>query len=41
VGRRGEAAEEFKRAASLTRNGPERAMLLERAEACLREPADA
>jgi RNA polymerase sigma-70 factor, ECF subfamily len=39
VGRRAEAAEEFKRAASMTRNGPEREMLLERAAACLRDPA--
>jgi RNA polymerase sigma factor (sigma-70 family) len=34
LGRHGEAAGEFRRAASLTRNGPERTMLLRRAEDC-------
>jgi RNA polymerase sigma-70 factor, ECF subfamily len=34
LGRRGEAASEFRRAASLTRNGPERVMLLRRAGDC-------
>ena len=33
-GRYGEAAEDFRRAASLTRNGPERATLLRRAGEC-------
>jgi RNA polymerase sigma factor (sigma-70 family) len=36
LGRFDEAHEEFKRAASLTRNGRERALLLERATACAR-----
>jgi RNA polymerase sigma factor (sigma-70 family) len=36
LGRLAEAHAEFKRAASLTRNGPERALLLERAAACAR-----
>jgi RNA polymerase sigma factor (sigma-70 family) len=34
LGRHGEAADEFRRAASLTRNGPERTMLLRRAADC-------
>ena len=34
LGRHGEAADEFRRAASLTRNGPECTMLLRRAEDC-------
>jgi predicted RNA polymerase sigma factor len=34
LGRHAEAADEFRQAASLTRNGPERAMLLRRAEDC-------
>ena len=34
LGRHGEAAGEFRRAASLTRNGPERTMLPRRAEDC-------
>jgi predicted RNA polymerase sigma factor len=34
LGRFDEAREEFERAASLTRNGPERALLLRRAAAC-------
>jgi RNA polymerase sigma-70 factor, ECF subfamily len=34
LGRHGEAADEFRRAASLTRNGPECAMLLRRADDC-------
>jgi predicted RNA polymerase sigma factor len=34
LGRHAEAAGEFRRAASVTRNGPERAMLLRRAEDC-------
>jgi predicted RNA polymerase sigma factor len=34
LGRLDEAHEEFKRAASLTRNGRERALLLERASSC-------
>ncbi len=37
LGRLTEAREEFERAASLTRNGPERKLLLERAAACARE----
>lgn len=41
LGRRQEAAEEFKRAAAMTRNGPERAMLAERARACLQGPVEA
>jgi RNA polymerase sigma factor (sigma-70 family) len=36
LGRFGEAQEEFKRAASLTRNARERALLIERATACAR-----
>jgi predicted RNA polymerase sigma factor len=36
LGRWGEAQAEFQRAASLTRNGRERRLLLERAEACAR-----
>jgi RNA polymerase sigma-70 factor (ECF subfamily) len=42
LGRPGEARAEFERAASLTRNGRERALLLSRADACakeLREPS--
>jgi RNA polymerase sigma factor (sigma-70 family) len=39
LGRSGEARAEFERAASLTRNGRERALLLERAAACARESA--
>jgi predicted RNA polymerase sigma factor len=34
LGRRGEAAAEFERAAAMTRNQPERELLLERAAAC-------
>jgi predicted RNA polymerase sigma factor len=34
VGRNAEAAAEFRRAASLTRNGPERTVLLRRAGEC-------
>ena len=34
LGRRAEARVEFERAAALTRNGRERALLLERARAC-------
>jgi RNA polymerase sigma factor (sigma-70 family) len=34
LGRHGEAADEFRRAASLTKNGPERTMLLRRADDC-------
>ncbi|MQA07393.1 MAG: sigma-70 family RNA polymerase sigma factor [Pseudonocardiaceae bacterium] len=37
LGRHAEAREEFERAASLTRNGRERALLLERAAACVAE----
>ena len=36
LGRLGEARVEFERAASLTQNGRERALLLERAAACAR-----
>lgn len=39
LGRFDEARAEFERAASLTRNGRERALLLDRAAACAREPA--
>jgi RNA polymerase sigma-70 factor, ECF subfamily len=39
LGRSDEARAEFERAAALTRNGAERALLLERATACAREPA--
>jgi RNA polymerase sigma factor (sigma-70 family) len=38
LGRADEARAEFKRAASLTRNGRERSLLLERAAACASEP---
>jgi predicted RNA polymerase sigma factor len=41
LGRYDEARAEFERAASLTRNVPERALLLERAAACARELATA
>ena len=34
LGRQGEAAGEFRRAAALTRNGPERTVLLRRADDC-------
>jgi RNA polymerase sigma factor (sigma-70 family) len=34
LGRHGEAADEFRRAAALTRNGPERTVLLRRADDC-------
>jgi predicted RNA polymerase sigma factor len=34
LGRHGEAAAEFRRAAALTRNGPERTVLLRRADEC-------
>jgi predicted RNA polymerase sigma factor len=37
VGRAGEARAEFERAAALTRNERERALLLERAAACSRD----
>jgi RNA polymerase sigma factor (sigma-70 family) len=39
LGRRGEARKEFERAASLTANGREQALLLERAAACEPDPA--
>jgi RNA polymerase sigma factor (sigma-70 family) len=39
LGRFDEARAEFERAAALTQNGPERALLLERAAECAREPA--
>ena len=39
LGRTAEARAEFERAASLTRNGRERALLLDRAAACARGPA--
>jgi len=39
LGRFDEARAEFDRAAALTKNGPERALLLDRAAACAREPA--
>ena len=39
VGRFDEAREEFERAASLTRNGRERTLLLERAASCVRRSA--
>ena len=39
LGRHGEAAGEFRRAASLTRNGPERTMLLRRAGDCGAQPS--
>ena len=39
LGRFDEAGTEFTRAASLTRNGRERELLLDRAAACAREPA--
>jgi len=39
LGRHAEARAEFERAASLTRNARERALLLERAAACAREAA--
>jgi len=39
LGRFDEARDEFERAASLTRNGRERQLLLERAAACARESA--
>jgi predicted RNA polymerase sigma factor len=39
LGRHGEARGEFERAASLTRNGRERTLLLERAAACAPDPA--
>jgi RNA polymerase sigma factor (sigma-70 family) len=40
LGRHAEAGEEFRRAASLTRNTRERALLLERAAACAEKAAD-
>jgi RNA polymerase sigma factor (sigma-70 family) len=39
LGRDGEAAAEFEKAAALTRNGRERDLLLERAAGCVRNPA--
>ncbi|MBA8909726.1 MULTISPECIES: hypothetical protein [Aminobacter] len=40
LGRLGEALGEFERAAALTQNAPERAMLVERAQLCRVELAD-